>query len=627
MSPATHAAMSPGPLRRALELHRRGEFAEAQAAYEAVLATHPRHAGALMGLGLIALSRHDPAQAVARLEEARRIAPRDPAVLNNLGLALAAAGRDGEAISAWRRALTIEPRFADALVNLANADAASGRRESAILRYRAALAVDARSASAAANLGGLLVAGRAYTEAIRWLRHAAELDPANADVRVNLGRAWAECGRARDARTSFESALRIRPGDRVAASNLLLALHYCDDVDAAAIARAHRDWARTQEPNGPRPRPPVRPGRPGRFRVGLLSGDFNDHAVMRFLSPLLERHDRERVELRCYYTGRREDACTASARAWAGAFVAAADLGDTQLAQRMLEDDLDILVDLSGHSAGGRPGLLALRAAPLQATWLGYLGTTGLASVDFRLTDAVADPPGLTEELHAERLWRLPVMWCYRARADSPATSPAPCMRTGWVTFGSTNNPAKLSDATLSLWAGILESVPGCRLLIHAHDDPTCRERITTALGANAVASGRVAYFGREGATDYLKRYGDIDIVLDATPYAGGATTCDALWMGVPVVSLCGDRPFSRTGASILHAAGLARWVANDREGYMGIARSLASDLAVLASLRDSLRATVAASRLCDEGAMVEDFTAALPAMWATAALAPRGGP
>lgn len=620
------AAVAPDPFDLALDQHRRGNLDAAQSAYTAILARCPRHAGALMGLGLIAHARGEPAKALELLEQARRIEPRNPAVLNNLGLALSAAGREEEAQAAWRRALTVEPLLADAHVNLGNADAKAGRVEAAEQRYRRALAADPRCVAAAANLGGALVARRAYSEAVRLLEQAAAGDPANADVRVNLGRAWSECGMAREARLAFEKAVRLRPGDGPANSNLLLALHYCDDVDAASIAEAHRVWAGRLEPAGPAPRPVAPADRPPRLRVGLLSGDFNDHAVMRFLAPLLERHDRARTELLCYYTGRRDDAFTGEARSRAAAFVQARAMPDAMLAKRIREDDLDVLVDLAGHSAGGRPGVLARRPAPVQASWLGYLDTTGLRAVDFRLTDAVCDPPGLTEELHSEALWRMTAMWCYRPRADSPEAAPCPAQASGRVTFGSLNNPAKLSAATLSLWAAVLGAVPGSRMLLHAHDDPLCRGRLREAFRARSIGPERIAFVGRESAQAYLRRFAEIDVLLDTTPYSGGTTSCDALWMGVPVVTLAGDRPFSRTSASVLHAAGRAQWIAKDREEYVRIARSLVLDLPALAGLRSTLRDSVAASRLRDEDAMVAEFTNALAGMWAAAGLPPRSG-
>jgi predicted O-linked N-acetylglucosamine transferase (SPINDLY family) len=240
----------------------------------------------------------------------------------------------------------------------------------------------------------------------------------------------------------------------------------------------------------------------------------------------------------------------------------------------------------------------------------------------------MADPPGLTESLHVEKLWRLPSMWCYRPRADAPPVAPAPSATAGLVTFGSTNNPAKLSDTTLGLWADVLAAVPDSRLLVHAHDDPLCRDRVAKALAARSIGPERLAFFGRGESGEYLLRYADIDVLLDTTPYSGGTTTCDALWMGVPVVTLAGDRPFSRTSASVLRAAGFPEWIATGREDYVRTASAIAAGLPALAALREALRGRVAASRLCDERAMAADFDGALRAMWAEAGLpAPGTGP
>jgi predicted O-linked N-acetylglucosamine transferase (SPINDLY family) len=620
-----HSAMTRDPIDLALDKHRRGELEAARSAYAAILASQHRHPLALMGLGMIAHQVNDSDKALALLEEARRIAPRDPAILNNLGLVLAALGRDMEAQGVWRKALTIEPRFAGALVNLGNADVRANRVECAIARFRAALTANPHCSSAAANLGGLMLARRAYSEALRNLRLALSEEPNNADILVNIGRVLCECGLAQEARSTFESAVRIRPGDRAAASNLLLCLHYCEDIDANTIAEAHRAFGRTLEPNGLAAHRPAAAARAdNRMRVGLLSGDFNDHSVMRFLAPVLSHRDRARVDLVCYYTGQRDDIFTEEARRGADVFRAVANLADTDLVSQVRADELDVLVDLAGHSSGGRPAVVAARTAPLQVSWLGYLCTSGLAAIDFRLTDAIADPPGLTESQHTEALWRLPAMWCYQPRPESLAVATSPASKTGYITFGSTNNPAKLSEASLSLWASVLAAVPGSRMTLHAHDDPLCRDRIRKAFNARAIAPDRLDFFGRESADNYLRRYATIDILLDTTPYSGGTTTCDSLWMGVPVLTLVSDRPFSRTSASVLHAAGYPQWVAEDAENYVRIARKACNDIPALEVERGAMRDRVARSRLCDGAAMTADFTGALESMWSAAGLSAR---
>ena len=520
--------------------------------------------------------------------------------------------------------LTIDARFADAHVNLANGEVRAGRTDSAVRRYEAALAIDPNSFSALANLGGLFLARRLYSRARPLLERAERLSPANADVKVNLGRLFSECGLARQARRAFEAAAQSRPDDRAAVSNLLLAMHYCDDLPREEIFAAHLAAGRRIEAPAPQSRPLVAAGRSRRMRVGFLSGDFNDHAVMRFFLPLLASRDRSRFEARCYYTGSREDAYTASAREQADAFKSVAALAESSLALELRADDLDVLVDLAGHSAGGRPGVLAARTAPLQVAWIGYLDTTGLASMDFRITDAVADPPGLTENLHTERLWRLPSMWCFAAPAFAPPPGPQPAASAGVITFGSTNNPAKISELSLGLWADVLAANASSRLLVHAHDDPLCRDRIRRAMLSRGITDDRLQFFPRTPVQEYLAQYHGIDILLDTTPYSGGTTTCDALWMGVPVVSLAGNRPFSRTSASVLHAAGFSQWVAGTGAEFVAISRLLAGDIAALAAIRARMRDQLARSRLFDARAMASDFSDALSAMWKAAGLPPR---
>jgi protein O-GlcNAc transferase len=620
----TRTGAGADPLDLALERHRDGDFAGAQAAYDELLRMNPAHPGALMGLGLLAHQRGDFERACSLLEEARRLAPRSPVVLNNLALTWSAQGREGEAQALWCRVLTIDPRFADAHVNLANADARAGRTDSALRRYEAALAIDPRSFSAAANLGALLLARRRYAQARRLLETAQAIAPENADVKVNLGRLFSACGLAKEARQAFEAAAQLQPQDRAAASNLLLALHYCEDVSREEVFAAHVAAGRRLEGDTPQVRPPVAAGRPRRLRVGFLSGDFNDHAVMRFFLPVLTHRDRSRLEVRCYSTAAREDAYTAQVRAQADAFVPVAELAEPETARRLRADDLDVLVDLAGHSAGGRPAVLATRPAPLQVSWIGYLDTTGLAGMDFRITDAVADPPGLTEHLHTERLWRMPSMWCFAPLAAAPEPGPPPAAATGVITFASMNNPAKISDSALALWGDVLAGVPASRLLIHAHDDPLCRDRIRAAIASRGIAADRLQFSPRVPVVDYLKQYQGIDILLDTTPYSGGTITCDALWMGVPAITLAGDRPFSRTSASVLHAAGFPQWSAGTREKFVRIALALAGDVAALGLMRARMRERLAASRLLDARATASDLADALCAMWNAAGLPPR---
>jgi len=426
-------AMAGNPLEAALAHHQRGELEAAAAGYAAVLAR----------------------------------APAQPAILNNLGLVRRAQGRAAEAVSLWRQALAVDPRFADAHVNLANAAFEAAHLDEARAHYEAALADDARNVPALANLGALALGERRYARACELLERATALAPGSTDAWVNLGRALAECGLAQRAIAAFDRALVIRPDDPAALANRLLAMHYDESQSREEIFAAHVAAGRRIE-GATRGHAPAPDGRPGPFRIGFVSGDFNDHAVMRFFEPVLAHRERARWRAECFATSTREDGVTARLRALADDWVSIAPLSDDDAAQCIRAHGLDVLVDLSGHSAGSRPGIFARRPVPLAVSWIGYLGTTGLASIGYRLTDAIADPEGLTQHLHTEKLWRLPALWAYAPAPHAPQPGALPALAAGQVTFGSANNPAKITQATLALWSDVLDAVPASRLFVHA---------------------------------------------------------------------------------------------------------------------------------------------------------------
>lgn len=582
--------MASNPLEAALAHHQQGELEAAAAGYAAVLA-------------------RTPAQ---------------PAILNNLGLVRRAQGRAAEAVSLWRQALAVDPRFADAHVNLANAAFETAHLDEARAHYEAALADDARNVPALANLGALALGERGYARACELLERATALAPGSTAAWVNLGRALAECGFAQRAIAAFDRALAIRPEDPAALANRLLAMHYDESRSREEIFAAHVAAGRRIE-GATRGHAPAPDRRPGPFRIGFVSGDFNDHAVMRFFEPVLAHRERARWRAECFATSAREDGVTARLRALADDWVSIAALSDDDAAQCIRAHGLDVLVDLSGHSAGSRPGIFARRPAPLAVSWIGYLGTTGLASIDYRLTDAIADPDGLTQHLHTEKLWRLPALWAYAPAPQAPQPGALPALTAGHVTFGSANNPSKITQATLALWSDVLDAVPASRLLVHAHDDVLCRDRLATAFRRRGHEE-RVAFFPRASLGQYLRNLAAMDVMLDCVPYNGGTVTCDALWMGVPVVTLPGDRPFSRSGAATLHSAGVREWIATDARDFVSIAARLAADTPALALLRAGLRDRIAASRLVDGAAMAHDFADAIASMWSDAGLPARQG-
>jgi predicted O-linked N-acetylglucosamine transferase (SPINDLY family) len=342
-------------------------------------------------------------------------------------------------------------------------------------------------------------------------------------------------------------------------------------------------------------------------RVGYVSSDFRRHAVATFFQPLLAAHDTARFEIFCYYNYHRGDEVTAAIRDRAEHFVPVAGVPDRVLAERIARDGIDILVDLNGHSADNRLPLFLLAPAPVQVTWLGYPGTTGLATMDYRLTDVHADPPGLTDSLHTETLWRLPATaWCYEPYAVAPPVASPARARTG-ITLTCLNSPGKASPTALASWADIMNAVPGSRLQLLASPYEQRMLELKALFSARGIAADRIELVARMPLAEYLALYGNADIALDSYPYTGATTTCDALWMGVPVVTLAGDRPFTRSGASILANVGLTELVARRLEDYVRIACELAMDGERLARLRAGLRERMRASRLTDARSFARD--------------------
>jgi protein O-GlcNAc transferase len=456
------------------------------------------------------------------------------------------------------------------------------------------------------NLAGLALAAQgALSTAARLYLRALALDADFAEAHNNLGGALAAMGRAPEAMAAFEQAVRLRPRDRGAWDNLLLCSLCVPGLPPAAVADLHRSWGvMFQQGITPLPRRPWRPLTGRRLRIGYVSADFRQSAVAWFLRPLLAHHDRARVLVLAYanHAGP-DDQVTAELRAHAEVWRPIAGLDDDQVARQIAGDDVDVLVDLAGHTAGHRLGVFARRPAPVQVSYLGYPATTGLTTVDHRLTDAEADLPGASEALHTEQLCRLPGGFlCFGGPpAPLPAATP-PGHAGGGVTFGSFNDAGKLSAPALALWARLLARVPGARLLLKgkAYLDPEVRQRVTAALTTGGEPP-RVEFLPwLADRACHLAAYAALDVALDPFPYNGTTTTCEALWMGVPVVTLRGEAHVARMGTSLLTRVGLPALVADDEGHYLDIAARLAADRDQLMDLRAGLRARLAASPLGD---------------------------
>jgi predicted O-linked N-acetylglucosamine transferase (SPINDLY family) len=446
------------------------------------------------------------------------------------------------------------------------------------------------------------------------LERAVALAPRDAALWNKLGFARLEIGLVDEAIPAFREALKHDPGDLYARRNLLFALILRSESPEELFAE-HRACGALMEQALRLPQAcAADPSQQGKLRVGYVSGDFARHAVALFMEPILERHDRAAFDITCYDNRAQGDEVTKRLQSYGGRWRAVARLDDAALARLVREDRIDILVDLSGHTAGNRLGAFALRCAPVQVTYLGYLESTGLRAIDFRLTDALADPPGVSDAHYIEKLVRLPgCLWCYRP----PLPSVAPqWTRRQAITFGSLNNSRKLSARIVRLWGKVLQRVPGSRLLIACLAEGTLRQRILRELAAGGVDPGRIECVAWTTPEQFAALHARIDIGLDSFPCGGGTTTIEALWHGVPVVTLTGRTFPSRVGRSILSHAGLPQLAAASETEFLAISSALAEDPSRIAGLHADLPERLRGSPIMDEAGFVRGLEQAYLAMW-----------
>jgi predicted O-linked N-acetylglucosamine transferase (SPINDLY family) len=636
-------------------LRMQGELEEAAAAYRRAIAIKPDYAEACSNLGNVLKDQGLLDEAAAAYRQALGIRADNADVLFNLGNVLDEQKQWDEAASVYRRAIALRPDHADSHYNLGNALRAAGERDEAIAAYRAAIRVRPDFLEALTNLGNALSDAGERDEAIAIYRRAIDLHPGNAEVRYNLGNALKDSGaleasmdayasaialkadhadahanlgivlmsqgRHAEATASYRRALAVDPRHVDAHSNLLFCLNYDDRESADHVLAEHRDWDARHARHIPHvilgvtDRAPER-----RLRVGYVSPDFRAHSVAAFVEPVLKHHDRQAVEVFCYAEVMRPDAVTARLQTYADRWCSTVGLSDDALAARIRADGIDILVDLAGHTAHNRLLTFARKPAPVQVTWLGYPNTTGLQAIDYRLVDAVTDPPGTADASASERLIRLDGGFlCYGGAEDATDPVEPPCLTAGKVTFGSFNNPAKISAAGLDAWSRLLVRLPQARLLLKGKSfaDAATRALFLARLRDLGVAEDRVELNGwASSRAEHLALYSRIDIALDTFPYNGTTTTCEALWMGVPVVTLRGDRHAGRVGASLLTQAGLEDWIAGSADDYVALAGAHAEHPTRLAALRRSLRGRVASSPLCEGKAFASKLEAGYRILW-----------
>jgi predicted O-linked N-acetylglucosamine transferase (SPINDLY family) len=608
-------------LKTALAHHTADRLAEAAPIYERIHAAAPNDFQINHLLGTLRYQQGRHGEAVALLSEARRRLPMSAPTHMCLGVALGGLGRHGEAEKALRMAVGLDPKSCDGWANLGAHYAVIGATDEAIESFERTLKIQPGYAHGWTGLGAVLhLAGRCE-EAIACHTRALELEPGNRKARFGRGQALQALHRTDEALADFQAHLAVRPEHHQARSFRLFLLNYRDDLSRETLFAEHQAYGRAVEnetrARGLAPSFAQTPDPGRRLRVAFLSPDLRSHSVAYFIEPLLRRLDPDQFEIFLYHDHFSVDDVSRRLRPCAAVWREFVGQGHDVVEQAIRADAPDLLVDLAGHTGFNRLELFARRLAPVQISYLGYPNTTGLAAMDYRLTDAIADPPGETDRFHTERLVRFaPTAWAYLPPADAPAPLPGPAERGEPVTFGSFNALSKASASTLRLWRDVLAATPGSRLLIKSSgmDAARWKSRVAEA----GIALDRVELRSTTpGIPDHLACYAQVDVALDTFPYNGATTTCEALWMGVPVVTLAGDRHAARVGASLLTAAGHPEWIASSPEDYARIAANLAADRSRLASLRSGLRQDLRRSPLLDYPAQAERLGAALRSCWA----------
>jgi len=526
-------------------------------------------------------------------------------------------GQPRTAIDSLGRALELLPNRCDSLLELCMAFLDVGDAQAAEPFLNAALDVTPNTAAAQTTLGRHYASVGRLDDAVAALRRAIALDERHADAHGRLGALLRDAGDIDGAIRAFEQAVAQAPDRADHWSSLLLTLQ-CSSRDAVDVAATHRNFGNHfRERVQAMPSMRMAPDPARRLKIGYLSSNFRRHAVAKFFEPLLECHDRSRFDVHCYYNFPVDDEITSRIRNRSEHFANVCGMRDGFVASAIRRDGVDILVDLDGHTAPNRLPVFFMRPAPIQVTWLGYLATTGVPAIDYRLTDGWADPPGVTEHLHAETLWRLPsTAWCYRPYEEAPDCGPPAFAASGCITFVSLNNPGKVSAGVLELWADILRQVDGSRLVVHVSLQPSRIGQVERFFASRGISRERIALVGRGAIDQYFAHYRHADIALDTWPCAGGTTTCDALWMGLPVVTLTGQSSYSRTGASILASVGLDDLITTTPPHYVTAAVDLARDRPRVAHLRGSLRAAMRTGKLTDGQSFARNVESAYDAMW-----------
>jgi protein O-GlcNAc transferase len=598
-------------------------FSEAEKSYRRALLIQPNYADAHNHLGSALQEQGHFAQAEASYRQALSIQANYPSALCNLGTLLASQNRVSEAESCYRTGLRIQPIFPDCYFGLGNLLMHQGRLDEAAAAFDSALKQKPAYVEALCNLGNILKDQNRFEESEINYRKAIEIAPTYANAHNCLGTLLLEQGRLDAAKQSYQNCLLVSSENMVAHSNLLLLLatdpgcsshQYLEElrIYAAKVlnkAKPYTSWPAVDAT-----------AKVTTLKIGLISGDFRHHPVGFFLENVLSHLNTERIELTAYSTHAHEDTLTARIKPYFKAWNQLVGMDDEAAARRIHADGMHILIDLAGHTANNRLPVFAWKPAQIQVSWLGYFASTGVPGMDYVLADPVAVPPAHQDQF-TETVWYLPnTRLCFSSPTTSETIEVAalPALCNGYLTFGCFQGMAKLTDQVLALWGRVFKALPQARLRLQNRymTSPIARQEMQQRLSQVGISEERVTLVGPVTRDVYLASHAEVDMILDTFPYTGGTTTCEALWMGVPTLTLAGDTMLSLQGASMLECAGLTEWIAKDKDDYVARAVELSSNLEALAALRAGLREKVLASPLFDAQLFARNFEDALHGMW-----------
>jgi protein O-GlcNAc transferase len=599
-------------------LYNGGRLVEAAAAAEKLTQQFPEHPFAWKALGatLRDLGRRDEAARAWR--NAARLAG-DAESYNNLGLVLQEVQELHAAETAFHEALRRQPNLVEAHANLGRLYQETGRLAEAESSLRRALRINPRLADTYNTLAVVLKEDGRLVEAEASCRKAIARRPDYVEAHACHGSVLLAMGRLREGEASLRRALQLRPGYLEARSALLYVHHFRADGSVADDLEEAREYGRIAAAQATeRYSTWLGTAAPQRLRVGLVSGDLREHPVGYFLEGVLAQVDHSRLEVIAYPTNRTGDALTGRIRSNCNGWSPIYNQDDAAAARLIHADGVHVLFDLSGHTAHSRLPVFAYKPAPMQVSWLGYFATTGVAEIDYLLADPVGVPPEHRSHF-TEAIWYLPdTRLCFTPPAVEAPVVPLPALSNGFVTFGTFQNLTKINDGVMSLWTRVLRALPTARLRLQNRQlaDTGIRQQVSRQLQSHGIAADRVSMHGPVARQEYLAAHAEVDLILDTFPFPGGTTTCEALWMGVPTLTFAGDRLISRQGASLMQAAGLPGWVADDEKSFVAKAVALGRDQSGLAELRAGLRERVRRSPLFDARRFAANLESALWQMW-----------